>query len=125
MSPRKDPKIVGRVFWAWETAEAKAWTWLLRRGDQGRRWLGYQEASQGQAQCEGWGEASSSDPHSSERRGGGQQRGGQVITTQGLPVGVSGVGGSFMKDQGPYTPHGEYERKPEKGHLIPTMCHAR
>lgn len=104
MSPRKDPKIVGRVFWAWQTAEAKAWMWLLRRGDQGRRRLGYQEASQGQAQREGWGQASSSNAHSSGRRGGGQQRGGQVITTQGLRAGVSGAGDSFLKGQGPYTP---------------------
>lgn len=50
MSPRKDPKTVGRAFWAWETAGAKAWTWVLGRGDQGRRRLGYQRASKGQAQ---------------------------------------------------------------------------
>lgn len=101
MSPRKDPRIVGRVFWSWETAEAKAWTWLLRRGDQGRRRPGYQEASQGQAQCEGRGQASSSDPHSSERRGVASRGVGRESPPRPSCRSVWG-GGSFVKDQGPY-----------------------
>lgn len=104
MSPRKDPNIIGRVSWAWGTAEEKDWRWVLRRGDLGKERLHEQEAFQGQAKGEDWGWASSSHPHSSGKRGDGQEGGRQVITTQGLPGGVFGSGAASLGGQDPCIP---------------------